>query len=509
MSVFIPALVPQPTGLELTGGWFALAPQLRIGCDPGAEDCAELLAEYLQVTGRDVRTGADPAGAGIALRIDRSDPDAGAEGYRLVVTPDGVLISAAAVAGLRHGIQTLRQLLPPQIYARRPAPDAGWRVPCVQITDAPRLQWRGSLLDVGRWFMPLDYLRQYIEVLAIHKMNRFHLHLTEDHGWRFEVQRYPELTRTGAWRSESEIGAPGEHRYDGTAHGGCYTQAELRGLVAFAARRGIEIVPEIDMPGHVTAAIAAYPELGNSGERLAVSRDWRIHTSVLNVEESTLRFFEDVLEEVIDVFPAPWIHIGGDECPTAEWEASAAAHDRVRELGLSGVDQLQEWFSNRICAYLRSRSKTPIVWDEAATARLDRDVVVMAWRSEQLGIGAAQRGHQVIMSPMQYTYFDWYQSDAPDHPLAHEGLTTLETAYGYDPRPDGLAAEVRDRIIGTQGQLWTEYLPTPQRVDEMAYPRLCALAERAWSGAGGDYADFVNRLGPHLQRLVAAGVAHG
>jgi hexosaminidase len=502
-----PAIVPLPTRMDVTRGWYELNAQTTITCDPGAEDCSELLRLYLDVTGLPLPVRTEPASTGIMLRLTPGDAGLGVEGYELSATSDGVRISAVSTAGLRHGIQTLRQLLPSQVFGSAPQPGVTWRVPCVEIRDSPRFGWRGSLLDVGRWYLPMDYLHRYVETLAVHKMNRFHLHLTEDQGWRFEVKRYPQLAAVGAWRRESQLGQRGDPRFDGTLHGGFYTQEDLRDLVAFAGRRGVEVIPEVDLPGHVTAAIAAYPELGNGPGPPAVAREWGIHSSVLNIEEPTVEFVENVIDELIEVFPSPWVHIGGDECPTTEWAASPAAHARMRSLGLDGVEKIQPWFTNRITNHLRGHGRTAIVWDEAVTDDLDQSTIVMAWRNEQHGIDAAARGFQVVMSPQQRTYFDWAQTDEPGEPLAQPGVTTLQQVYEYDPSPARLADDVRRRIIGTQGQLWTEYLPTPQRVDDMAYPRLCALAERAWSSADTDYTDFADRLATHAPRLTAAGVA--
>ena len=505
MSPSCPAIVPLPSKLEVTGGSYELTAETTIACDPGAADCAHLLRDYLDVTGLPLVLRTGPGTGGITLRLIPGEHGLGKEGYQLSVTVDGVHISAPSTHGLRHGIQTLRQLLPGQVFGTAPQPGLAWRVPCVEISDSPRFGWRGSLLDVGRWYLPMDYLYRYVETLAVHKLNRFHLHLTEDQGWRFEVQRYPRLTAVGAWRRESQRGPRQDPRYDGTPHGGFYTQQELRDLVAFAGRRGIEVVPEIDMPGHVTAAIAAYPELGNASEPLAVAREWGIHPTVLNIEEPTLAFVENVIDELIDVFPSPWVHIGGDECPTTEWQASRAVLERVRRLGLADVRAIQPWFTNRISAHLRSSGRTAIVWDEAVADDLDESTVVMAWRSERHGIDAAARGYRVIMSPQERTYFDWSQSDAPGQPVAQPGLTTLQQVFGYDPSPDRADGA---NILGTQGQLWTEFLPTPQRVDDMAYPRICALAERAWSAMDTDYADFADRLAAHALRLTAAGVTY-
>jgi hexosaminidase len=493
--------------MELTGGWYELNARTTITCDPGAEDCAHLLRHYLDVTGLPLDVRAASAATGMTLRLTTGDAGLGVEGYELSATSDGVRISALSTAGLRHGIQTLRQLLPPQVFGSEPQPGVAWRVPCVEIRDSPRFGWRGSLLDVGRWYLPMDYLHRYVETLAVHKMNRFHLHLTEDQGWRFEVKRYPQLAAVGAWRRESQLGHRGDPRFDGTRHGGCYTQEELRDLVAFAGRRGVEVIPEVDLPGHVTAAIAAYPELGNGSDRLAVAREWGIHRSVLNIEERTLEFVENVIDELIDVFPSPWVHIGGDECPTTEWAASPEVRARMWSLGLDDVNRIQPWFTTRISNHVRGHGRTAIVWDEAVTDDLDESTIVMAWRNEQHGIEAAARGFQVVMSPQQRTYFDWAQTDDPGEPVAQPGVTTLQQVYEYDPSPARLADDVRRRIIGTQGQLWTEYLPTPQRVDDMAYPRLCALAERAWSSTDTGYPDFADRLATHALRLTAAGVA--
>jgi hexosaminidase len=503
-------MVPLPTTMEVTGGCYELDAQTTISCDPGAADCARLLRDYLEVTGLPLAVRTAPASIGITLRLTTGDTDLGVEGYALSVTSDGVRISALSTAGLLHGIQTLRQLLPPQVFGTAAQPGLTWQIPCVEVSDSPRFGWRGSLLDVGRWCLPMDYLYRYVETLAVHKMNRFHLHLTEDQGWRFEVKQHPRLTEIGAWRPESQRGQHGQHgdpRFDGTPHGGFYTQEELRDLVAFAGRRGIEVVPEIDLPGHVTAAVAAYPELGNGPGPLAVAQEWGVHSSVLNIEESTLDFVENVLGEVIDVFPSPWVHIGGDECPTSEWAASPAVRARMRDLGLDGVERIQPWFTNRMTGFLRGHGRTAVVWDEAVADDLDENTIVMAWRSERHGLEAAARGFQVVMSPQERTYFDWHQTDDPGEPVAQPGVTTLRQVYEYDPSPARLAADVRRLIIGAQGQLWTEYLPTPQRVDDMAYPRLCALAERAWSSPDTDYTDFADRLATHAARLTAAGVA--
>jgi hexosaminidase len=401
------------------------------------------------------------------------------EGYRVHVEHDGAELRAATVAGLRHGIATLRQLT------------QDGSVPYLDIDDAPHLPWRGALLDVARWYFPIDYLRRFVDVMALHKLNRFHLHLTDDQGWRIEITRYPRLTSIGSRRAGSQVGHARDGVIDNVLHGGYYTQDELRGLVRHAAARGVEIVPEIDFPGHTTAAIAAYPELGN-GATPEVSRRWGVHTTVLNAEPPTLEFCKNVLDEVMDVFPSPWVHLGGDECPTDEW---LAAPHRAHELGLDPA-RLQTWFTDELVAHVRSRGRTAIVWDEAVHAGLDPETVAMAWRDAAQGERAADLGHHVVMTPQQRTYFDWYQDDGPDEPLAIHGLTTLADVIGFDPGD----------VLGTQGMLWTEYLPTPAAVDYMAFPRLAALADIAWSGPGA--AGLLDRLRGNQTLLEALGV-HG
>jgi hexosaminidase len=508
-----PALVPEPVELASPGEGYLLTPDTVVACDGEAREVAGLLREYLAVTGLPLPVRVDDRPGGIELRLAGaagSGGGEGQEGYQLTSGPEGVRIEAGTPAGLRHGVQTLRQLLPPEVFGTTPAAGVTWAVPGVRVVDQPRFAWRGSHLDVGRHFMPLDFLHRYVELLAQHKLNRLHLHLTEDQGWRFEVKRYPRLTEVGAWRAESDRGLAGTGDYDGTPHGGWYSQDELRELAAFADRRGVVIVPEVDLPGHVTAALAAYPELGVDGRPHEVARDWGIFTSVLNIEESTMAFVEQVLEELLDVFPSPFIHIGGDECPTTEWEGDPRVDERMRELGIDDASGIQPWFTRRMCAFLLERGRRPVVWDEAATPALDPRAVVMAWRGSDRGADAVARGWDVVMAPQERTYFDWYADDSPGQPVAQPWVTTVRQVVEWDPDVEAVDGSdgPRGRVLGTQGQLWTEFMPTPQRVEEMAFPRLSALAERAWSPAPGEGAweDFAVRLAVHQGRLDAQGV---
>ncbi|HVV25024.1 MAG TPA: beta-N-acetylhexosaminidase [Pseudonocardiaceae bacterium] len=467
-------IIPRPTELRRHPGHFPVPATLHLSAGPGAQQAADLLAGYL---GDRPRTDDGPV-----IRLELSGPFA-PEGYRLAVRSDGVTLTAATEAGLRHGVQTLRQLLV----------DGTW--PCVTVVDAPRLPWRGVLLDVARHHMPLDFLYRFVDQLALHKLSVLHLHLTDDQGWRVEIDGWPLLTEIGAWRAETVIGHPGSARFDGTPHGGYYTQAELRSLAAYAAERGVTIVPEIDLPGHARAALAAYPSLGNHPKRpQPVWTRFGISEDILNVRDSTLDFCRDVVDQVAGVFPARYVHVGGDECPTVQWERDPVALARAADLGLTDVGELRGWFVRELHAFLAGRGRSAACWEEAF-GNLPADVLVMAWKDS--GLPLVERGHPVVMAPYRWTYLDYPQRDHPDEPLGQPGhVITLADVYGYSPPPG---------VLGIQAQLWTEYAPTPAHVEYLAWPRLCALAEVAWSGAP-DYPDFVGRLESHEQRLRSLGV---
>ncbi|MGI5170194.1 beta-N-acetylhexosaminidase [Spirillospora sp. CA-253888] len=501
-------LVPRPATLNETAGTWRLTETTGVLTGPGAAGADDLLRDLLgHPTGYALRPAAGPGPDTIALHVD---PDLGREAYRLSVGDGGVTATGGDLQGLRHAVQTLRQMLPIEIFAAEPPPAMEWTVPYAEIEDAPRFGWRGVLVDVARHWFPLEFLFRMVDLAALHKLNVLHLHLTDDQGWRMEIERYPRLTEVGAWRAESMLGHldddRDDDRYDGVPHGGFYTKRELRALVAHAEERGVTIVPEIDMPGHMTAAIAAYPELGDDpADPPAVWTRWGINDRVLNVEEETIAFFQGVLEEVLEVFPSPWIHLGGDECPKKEWNASPRARQRMRELGLPDAAALQNWFMGRMAAFLAERGRRVIGWDEILEAELPADATVMSWRGEEGGIAAATAGHGAIMCPYSHLYLDFYQADPENEPLAIGGLTTLETVYGYDPAPAGLAPETARHILGAQANLWSEYMPDARQVEYMAFPRLCALAEVAW-GTTGEFAEFTGRLEGHLRRLDHLGV---
>ena len=411
-------ILPKPRHLERLDGAFHLTNATTVRADDASALAAQALVRALGLSLTPADGGADSADQHeIVLSVDGSQLPADA--YTLSITPDRIDITGGDSAGVFYGVQSLRQLLPAEAFGTTRVPDRGWQVPAVTVADQPRFGWRGTMLDVGRHFMPKEFVLRLIDLIALHKLNVLHLHLTEDQGWRLPVDKYPRLTEIGAWRTETLIGhgrAPAnEQTFDGTPHGGFYTADDIREIVAYATERFVTIVPEIDMPGHMLSAIAAYPELGNGLQPASVWRRWGISEQVLNVEDGTLDFCRDVLDEVMRLFPGTLVHCGGDECPKAEWRASPAVQERMRELGLPDEDALQAWFTAQMAAHLAKNGRRFVGWDEVleggGPANLPDDVVVMSWRSEQGGIEAARGGLDVVMAPLSHTYFDYYQSE--------------------------------------------------------------------------------------------------
>jgi hexosaminidase len=527
-------IVPRPAHLQRGAGEYTLTAATRIVASGAALPEAAMLRAYLApATGFALPVGAQDGANAIRLRVQPGLAGAGAEGYRLVSDARGVTITAAGPAGLFYGVQTLRQMLPADIYraarvARR------WTLPAVTVDDAPRFGWRGSHLDVARHFMPKRFVMQHLELMAQNKLNVFHWHLTDDQGWRIEIKRYPRLTEVGAWRSETQAEPrPGDGpnlRYDGQPHGGYYTQDDIREVVAYAAARHITVLPEIEMPGHALAAIAAYPALGNHPERqLAVGREWGVIHTVFNVEDGTIAFLQNVLDEVLGLFPGPYIHVGGDECPKDEWAHSPAALARMRQLGLvsagttladlqnyqdaagkpadhPALHGLQSWFIGQADAWLTRHGRRTIGWDEILEGGLAPGATVMSWRGEEGGIKAAGAGHDVVMAPERETYLDYYQADPAGagfrEPPGARQVTTLARVYAYDPAPAGMAPAVARHVLGSQAQLWSEHMPTTAQVEYMAWPRLLAMAEGLWTPrAAKDFGGFEQRLPSALMRL--------
>ncbi len=500
-------LLPRPSEMSAdTRPGLVLTPSTRINADHAAHGTeAWLRAELGAATGLPLLHGKDQ-NAQLRLSVDTA-AGLGPEGYRLAIHEGEALIVGHDSAGVFYGAQTLRQLLPAAAYRRAPLGSAAWVLPSVRITDRPRFGWRGCMLDVARHFMPKHDILRFIDLLAMHKLNVLHLHLTDDQGWRVEIKRYPRLTEAGAWRRESQVGAAQPPVFDGRPHGGFYTQDDLREIVAYAAARHITVVPEIDVPGHSQAAIAAYPELGE-GDPVEVGREWGIIETVLNVSDTTLEFYRNVFDEVLEVFPSRYICVGGDECPKKQWRTSETAQRRIREEGLADEDELQSWFIRQFDGYLTERGRRLLGWDEILQGGLAPGATVVSWRGTEGGIAAARAGHDVVMCPTATSYLDYRQSAADEEPIPVGTVLSLADVYAADPVPPELAKKGAERILGAQVNVWTEHMDTPRTVDFMVFPRLAAFAEVVWSSRQRDYGDFLPRLTDHLARLDAAGVEY-
>jgi len=502
------AIIPRPVSLVRRAGVFRLTAATTIAASPALRGIAWQLADDLApATGWHLAVRGTPGPHAIVLRIDRSLRTLGAEGYRLDVTPRRVTIRAAGPAGVFYGVQTLRLLLPPDILRGAPVAGAVWTVPAVAVEDYPRFSWRGAHLDAGRHFMPVSFVKRFLDLMALHKLNRFHWHLTDDQGWRLQILRYPRLTEVGSCRSGTVIGRPTgdstRDRYTTVPECGFYSQDDVREVVAYAAARFITVVPEIEMPGHSQAAVAAYPELGVTGRQVSVWRSWGVSPYILSPTDSTVAFYRNVLAEVMALFPGPWVHVGGDEAVKTQWDSSAAVQARMRAVGAATMDGLQSWFIGQMDAFLTAHGRRLIGWDEILAGGLAPNATVMSWRGTAGGIAAARAGHDVVMTPTSSTYFDYYQTrDTVTERLRIGGYLPLETVYAYEPVPDSLTPEEARHVLGTQGQLWSEYLDTPRDVEWQAFPRLTALAEVAWTPAAlRDFADFQRRLAGFERRL--------
>ena len=505
-----------PAAVEPRSGWVVLGPHPVLRCHPALWPAGRWWRELTEATAElSWQVAIDPSpmrSDAAGMRIELAD-ELSPEAYTLEIGPGGVDVRAADPRGAHHALQTLRQVIGPAAFRRSHLPDAGaLRLPRLRIEDRPRYAWRGVLLDVARHFMPKDAVLRFVELLAAHKLNVLHLHLTDDQGWRMQVRRHPRLTEVGSWRRESSVGTWRAGLHDGRPHGGFYTQDDLHEIVSYAAARGVTVVPEIDVPGHVQAAIAAYPELGVDPGDAEVRSSWSISANVLDPSESTLQFFRDVLDEVAEVFDAPWICLGGDEVPTTRWRESPAITARAAALGLADVADLHGWFVGQLAAHVSKLGRRASVWDEAAGPQLPADAVVCSWRGFTGAADALRSGHDVVMCPEQFVYLDHRQDDGPDEPVPVGFLRTLDDVYSFDPEPSVVREALGDnsgQVLGTQAQVWTEHLDDPRRVDYAAFPRLAAFAEVAWSDPGRrDLADFRRRLREHLGRLDAFGVEY-
>jgi hexosaminidase len=501
----VTSLVPQPRSVQRVGGSVVWRSPLRVVVDPEWSGVVETFRDDLWSAIRwdvSIDTGDAPD-----IEV-RHDATCAPEGFRLRVAAT-TTIDASSRAGVAYALSTLRQLGPDAIWSTTPSVLDFAEIAIVDIADEPRFEWRGVHLDVARHFFDVTTVCRLIDQIAAHRLNRLHLHLNDDQGWRVEVPNWPRLTEVGSRRRSSPLGHEDDHLDDGVAHAGFYSAADLERIRAHAQRRMVQVVPEIDLPGHAQAVIAAYPEFGNVAERLEVWTRWGISEHVLNVGPAALDFAEEVVRYVASLFPGSPVHIGGDECPTTEWEASDDARAMMRGRGFNDARQLQGLYTQRLAAALRDDGHEVVAWDEVLDATVPEGTVIAAWRSASKGTEAARRGLDVIMAPMQFLYFDWLNSVDPDEPVALAPppyATPWEKVYGFSVIPLDLEPELHHHVRGAQAQLWTEYIATRDHLDYMAFPRVAAFAEVVW-GTATSPAEFRGRLTTHLERLSAMGVA--
>ena len=500
-------LIPLPVEIISVGkGEFILTSETKIVLKTNSPDVKKACDFFLDIintsTGFNIGYATDSKSSiFVELISNITHP----EGYRLKVTPNNVTIQAQTATGVFYAFATLRQLMPPEIETRNIVAGQTWKIPEIEINDYPRFQYRGLMLDVVRHFYTVNEIKRYIDLMALHKFNHLQLHLTDDQGWRIEIKGYPKLHTIGAWRTETLIGHLENlpHEYDGIPHGGFYTQEELKDIVKYAADRHITIVPEINVPGHSTALLAAYPEFACIDTTLQVAREWGVFPNVLCPREDTFRFLEDILTEIMTIFPGKYIHIGGDECPRDQWKRSEFCQNLINELGYENYDQLQTWFMSRIVKYLQLHGRHAIGWDEIIDGGAIEGAIIMSWRGEQGGIISAQKGNDVIMTPHRFCYLDYYQwRNREQEPLSIGGYLPLSVVYQYDPVPKQLTDEQKKRILGSQGNLWTEYIKDFKHIEYMAYPRACAIAEVTWTLVDKkSYNNFLMRLREYKRRL--------
>lgn len=486
----VPGLIPKPWKMKVNQGNYQFPINGVISYN-GAEAApvAGMMGDFLETRFQckcEVRKSGKIR-KGINLVVD---PAFEKDAYKLEVTSGGVLIKGSP-SGLFYGMQTLIQLMPAVM-------GAPVLLPQISIEDKPRFGYRGAMLDVGRYFFTVDEVKRFIDQMAFYKLNIFHFHLTEDGGWRVEIRKYPKLTEIGAWRRGTQTSRQPDG-FDKLPHGGFYTQEELRELVAYAQQRHITIVPEIDMPGHTMSALAAYPEYSCTGGPFKVLEMWGIQKDILCAgNEATFGFVEDILDELLDIFPSPIIHVGGDEAPKERWSKCPKCQERIRKEGLKDEHELQSYFIGRISRYLEQKGRKLLGWDEILEGGLTPNAMVMSWRGEKGGIEAARQKHEVVMVPSSFLYLDYYQGKPDGEPFNIGGNLPLEKVYHYEPYSAQMTPEEHKYIVGVQGNIWMEFIHSVPKIDYMGFPRLCALAETAWSPEGKDYKDFTSRLSSNL-----------
>jgi hexosaminidase len=522
MADRLSTLVPYPAKVRPGTGGFALHRTVKITAGPHASRAAEAVRQVLNTLPWPPDDTPQPGEILVATEETLT-----AEGYRLTITPDRVTITAKDPAGAFYAAQTIRQLLPDDAFRQAPAPTEPWVLPAAEIEDAPSLPWRGGHLDVSRHFFTKRTIFSFIDMLAAHKLNRLHLHLTDDQGWRIESERYPSLQNTASHRAQTQVGPAHEQPkvFDGTPHGGYYTLKDLAEITAYAGQRMIKVVPEIDIPGHAAALLAALPELSpQPGRTYEVGQGWGINTEIISPRPAAVNVLGEILGELLAAVPTDWVHIGGDECVLDDWRASPDVEAYRRELGLPSHEALHAYFLRQVADVLgESFGARAVVWDEgfASTTSgtgLRDDTLVMAWRGGDIGRRAALAGHDVITTPVIPTYFDYFQAADEREPLSIGGPVTIEDVAALEPVPADWPDSAKSHLIGTQFQVWSEYIPDPRALEYMAFPRACALAEVAWHGRPAPWAEQAGqedgrpplreRIAAHLGRLDAAGIEY-
>ena len=483
-------LIPQPKSIEIGNGHFVLNSQTVIHADSNLFEAQYLQQAIQQQTGLELKilpAAGNVSKISLSWSVD-AVPGDNKEKYVLTISTNNIVIKAAQNNGLLYGIQTLIQLLPIE-------ESEAVKLPCLKIIDEPKYAWRGMHLDCARHFFPVSFVKKYIDYLAMYKFNTFHWHLTDDQGWRIEIKKYPKLTEVAAWRNGSMIGHYNEQKFDDKRYGGFYSQEEIKEIVAYANQRHITIVPEIEMPGHSQAVLAAYPEYSCTGGPFEVAKQWGVLEDVYCPKEETFTFLENILSEVIDLFPSEYIHIGGDESPKTRWKNCPHCQALIKEKGLKDEHELQSYFIQRIEKSVNSKGRKIIGWDEILEGGLAPNAAVMSWRGTEGGITAAKQKHFVVMSPGSHCYFDHYQGEPKNEPLAIGGYTTVEKVYSFNPTPKELNTEEAKYILGAQANVWTEYMEDTQKVEYMVFPRIMALSEVLWGTSNPDkYQDFVYRM---------------
>ena len=504
-------LIPFPAQFNGGEGQFFLNAQTKVivtAKDAALKPIAQSLINTLKTASKlslAIAVTAAPTAKNVIYIRQNKALGLGAEGYKLLVSADRVILETATPQGAFYGMQTIFQLLPAAVFSPAPVENITWAMPVCQIQDKPRFVHRGLMLDVSRYFMPVSFVKKYIDLLALHKMNVFHWHLTDDQGWRIEIKKYPKLTQIGSKRKETLVGQYSENypqKFDGKENGGFYTQAEIKDVVKYAQSKYVTIIPEIEMPGHSSAALAAYPELGcEPSKNYEVATKWGVMNDVYCPTEKTFTFLQDVLTEVFALFPGKYVHIGGDEAPKDAWKQSTFCQELIKKLKLKDEDELQSYFIKRIEKFVNSKKRAIIGWDEILEGGVAPNATVMSWRGTKGGIEAAKEKHNVIMTPNTYYYLDYYQANPAKEPLAIGGYLPIEKVYEYDPGA-GFSPEEQKYILGIQGNVWTEYMPNPAQVEYMTFPRATAIAEVAWVPSGGkNFEDFATRLKAQLKRL--------